>query len=66
MSEKTTPENPWQETVRSIFDMLMLSTEQASELECRILDLIESRHHDYFCVGMAKAGTTQPLPEEGE
>ena len=51
----TTEENPWKETVRGIFDMLVLSTEQASDLECRILDLIESRHHDYFCEGKTMA-----------
>jgi hypothetical protein len=48
---QTTAGDPWKETVRGIYDLLMLSTEQASDLECRILDLIESRHHGFFCVG---------------
>jgi hypothetical protein len=43
--------NEWRETVRDIFDMLVLSRVDLTPLENRILERIQSRHHSYFCEG---------------
>ncbi len=49
------PPNEWRETVRNIFDMLVLSRGSMSPLEARMLAEIKGRHHDYFCGGKTTA-----------
>lgn len=48
---QTTSENPWKETVRDIFDRLILARGPSTPLETAILKMIETRHHDFFCTG---------------
>lgn len=50
-SEMTDCSDEWKETVRDIFDTLMLHPGALTEVERRILDWIQLRHHDYFCEG---------------
>lgn len=52
---ETTIENPWKETVRDIFDALIRMQRQRTKIERHILELIEDRHHDYFCEGKTMA-----------
>jgi hypothetical protein len=51
MSDPIQTTDPWRETVRDIFDILMFSSKPLTEVERRILNWIELRHHDYFCEG---------------
>ena len=42
--------NEWKETVREIYDMLQFSKHtDAYDLKDDLINLIESRHHSYFC-----------------
>lgn len=45
----------WKNTVRLIFDELHLGKVSVfnSALACNLVNLIENRHHDYFCVPVA-------------
>ncbi len=47
--------NEWKETVRKLYDLLTL--DQDYGVIAQALDLIEKRHHDYFCEGKP------PLPD---
>ena len=51
----------WRETVRDIYDNLMLGKSDSSgsaDLRWKVIALIEQRHPDFFCVG--KTGETNP------
>jgi len=50
-----TTEDPWRETVRDLFDLLITKRDALSHSERRMLDVIEKRHHDYFCEGKTLA-----------
>ena len=49
----------WKETVRDIFDELHFGTDSVFKgqrrLARRIVSIIETRHHDYFCEGKTMA-----------
>lgn len=48
--DKTKTTNEWKETVREIYDMLQFSKHtDAYDLKDDLINLIESRHHSYFC-----------------
>lgn len=51
--------NPWRETVRDLYDALMLGT-YGSHATARLLTLIEKRHCDYF--GGHHHETDPPVP----
>lgn len=52
---KTTADDVWKQTVRDIFDLLHFGNRSVFNDECarEVVDLIEERHHDYFCLGKA-------------
>jgi hypothetical protein len=42
-------EGDWKETVRDIFDYLLVSAPPRDPVRQYVLGLIEARHYDYFC-----------------
>lgn len=51
---ETTPPNPWRETVRDIYDTMMLGP-MTDRSPAAIIALIETRHRDYLCAPEERA-----------
>lgn len=50
--------DPWRETVRDLYDECHFGTDSiftGSQLAQRIVEMIERRHPDFFCVALQEA-----------